>query len=140
MKDYDKGIWIDERQAWILSCAKNNLLLKTIRSEVEAYHLHGGSGSSTPYGPQDVVSETALNRRKDQQLRNYFQLVISEILPAKRLFITGPAGAKTGLHKELNLMKDHTFESITTESSDSMTENQFKALVREFFGQNKGLS
>ncbi len=133
MKELDKGIWLDERQAWIVSQKSKTVNLKAIDSDVETYHLHGGSGSSTPYGPQDAVSEPALNRRKNQQLKNYFQRVIDEVLPADRLYITGPAEAKIGLEKEISQLKDLSIQSLTIEPADSMTKNQFKAKVKDFF-------
>ena len=107
--------------------------LKSVESKVDFINLHGGSRSSTPYGPQETVSETGLLRRKKQQLRTYFKSVIDEILPAKRIYIAGPAEAKIGLQKEIEQMKNLSFGSMVVESADSMTENQFKAKVKQFF-------
>ncbi|MEO9870600.1 hypothetical protein [Ekhidna sp.] len=135
MKDLDKGVWIDERQSWIVYQRFGQINMKIISSNVETYHLHGGSGSSTPYGPQDAVSETALYRRKDHQLKNYFQKVIEELLPVKRLYVTGPAEAKIGLEKEISKMKNLSVRSVVLEAADSMTKNQFKAMVKDHFEQ-----
>ncbi|MEO9485224.1 MAG: hypothetical protein ABJG47_17325 [Ekhidna sp.] len=138
MKNLDKGVWIDERQAWIVYQNRNHVSLKAVGSEVETYHLHGGSGSSTPYGPQEAISETTLNRRKEQQLKNYYHLVIEELLPAKRLYISGPAEAKIALEKEIAQRKNLPLKSVVVEPADSMTKNQFKAKVKDFFEKNHG--
>lgn len=133
MKELDKGIWIDEKQAWIVYKKFEQTILKAIGSEVETYHLRGGSRTSTPYGPQDTVSETGLLRRKKQQLRQFYKRVINELLPAKRIYITGPAEAKIGLEKELASITNLTLKMLVVETADRMTENQFKAKVRDFF-------
>ncbi|MEP1096590.1 MAG: hypothetical protein ABJG78_15850 [Cyclobacteriaceae bacterium] len=135
MDELDKGIWIDETQAWIVYKKYKQINLKSVGSVVEPYHLRGGSRSSTPWGPQETVSETGLLRRKKQQLRTYFRRVIQELLPAKRVYIMGPAEAKIGLQKELEQMKSLSFKSMVVETADSMTQNQFKAKVKEFFAE-----
>lgn len=135
MQELDKGIWIDEKQAWIAYKKYKQVNLKSIGSIVEPYHLRGGSGSSTPYGPQETVSETGLLRRKKQQLKKYFTRVIEEMLPARRVYIMGPAEAKIGLKKEIEEMKSLPFQSVVVETADSMTQNQFKAKVKEFFAE-----
>ncbi len=133
MQDLDKGIWIDEKQAWIVFRKYNKTNLKAIGSDVETYHLRGGSRSSTPYGPQETVSETRLLRRKNQQLKNYYRRVLGELLPVSRVYLTGPAEAKVGLEKEILELKDLSLKTLRVETLDSMTKNQFKAKVRAFF-------
>ena len=132
MENLDKGVWVDERKAWIASKRSGDIIVVTIDSEVEPFHLHGGSGSSTPYGPQDTVSEKTLQRRKAQQLHRYFQHVIRMIKPVNRLLITGPAEARIGLEKEIGKSTLKLGMLINT-PSDSMTENQFRAMVLNHF-------
>ncbi len=133
MEELDKGVWIDEKQAWIVYRKFKQTNLKSVGSKVDTYHLRGGSGSSTPYGSQDTVSETGLLRRRKQQTRQFFQRVISEMLPARRIYITGPAEAKIGLKKEISSIKNLSLKSMVVESADRMTPNQFKAKVKDFF-------
>lgn len=133
MKTTDKGIWIDEREAWIVY-KDDEIKLKKIGSEVEPFRVHGGSGSSTPYGPQDTVSETKFMRRKKQQLKQYFVHLIDELKPVDRLYIAGPAEAKIGLESEIAGMSHDKINVVAVDTTDIMTENQWKAMVREFFG------
>ena len=129
----DKGVWIDEREALIVSSVGKQIIAKRITSNVEQYHVGGGSGSATPYGPQDAVSETGQLRRKKQQLKRFFQKVIKELKPAMRIYIIGPAKAKEGLRKELSETNDVSFQSLVVESADSMTQNQLKARIKSYF-------
>ena len=132
MKKDDVGIWIDEREALLVTFSEGKLIIQRIPSEVETYHVTGGSGSSTPYGPQDAVSETGYLRRKNQQLKKYFSRVMEHLKTAERILIIGPAEAKDGLRKELS-GSALPFERLAVKPADSMTENQLKARVKEFF-------
>lgn len=133
MKEDDIGVWIDEREALIVSYNSGLIKLKRLYSEVESYHVTGGAGSSTPYGPQDAVSETGYLRRKKQQLKRYFKLVIQELESARRIYVLGPAEAKEGLVKDLVASKEVVYERLNVETADSMTDNQLKARVSKFF-------
>ena len=52
------GIWLDKNKALIVSLTEETEVFKTIISNVENFHIHGGSGTRFKGGPQDVVQDS----------------------------------------------------------------------------------
>ena len=128
------GVWLDKEKALIVSVKNGNESMNTIVSEVENFHIHGGSGSKFKGGPQDVKQDSKYLEREKHQLKGYFKDVASEIEDAHAIVIFGPAQTKEKFHKELQ----ENYKAISTKvkavkTVDSMTENQLKALVRDSF-------
>ncbi|MDH5414982.1 MAG: hypothetical protein OEW87_12655 [Flavobacteriaceae bacterium] len=128
------GIWIDKEKAHIVTIENERTKLSTIASDIENYHVVGGSKSKTPWGPQQVVHDSKFTDREKHQLKNYFNNIIEKIKKADEIVIFGPA--KTNIKLEKEIIKNH--KSLAkkikkVEKSDSMTNNQFIALVRDFY-------
>lgn len=128
------GIWLDRQKAIIVNYSDDTAYLFKIESDVEDYNIKGGSRSKTPWGPQDNVSEKTYLERRKHQLASYFKKIAEEIKNSDAIAIYGPAETKT--HFKEALHKD--FEAIynkvkLVKTEDSMTDNQFKAIVRNFF-------
>lgn len=132
--DNNIGIWIDKKVAHIVRCRGSKATLNSVYSDLEFYNPKGGSRSKTRWGPQQVVHDKKYLEREKNQLKAYFEKVIAAILNADSIAIYGPAETYLKLHAEL---KKHAklHDKITLVSrSDSMSNNQFKALVKEFYG------
>ncbi len=128
------GIWIDKEKAHIVTIENEREKLTTITSDVENYHVGGGSKSKSPWGPQQVVHDSKYTDREKHQLKNYFNDIIKIIKNADEIVIFGPA--KTNVKLEKEIIKNHKSlaEKIKkVEKSDSMTNNQFIALVKDFY-------
>lgn len=128
------GIWIDKEKAHIVTIENEREKLTTIASDVENYHVVGGSKSKSPWGPQQVVHDSKYTDREKHQLKNYFNDIIKKIKKADEIVIFGPA--KTNIKLEKDIIKNHKSlaEKIKkVEKSDSMTNNQFIALVKDFY-------
>lgn len=131
------GIWLDKNKALIVTIENGVETLNTITSNLEHYHAQGGSGTRLKGGPQDVVQDSKYLEREKHQLKQYFRDIISEIKETDALVIFGPAGTNEKFSKELQ--ENHN--SISTKikdirKADSMTDNQVKAWVRDFFELN----
>jgi stalled ribosome rescue protein Dom34 len=138
MKAYQKnyaGIWIDHRQAVIVSITDHGETIKRIVSEIERkVRLSGGSRTAkTPYGPQQVSVDGKQQERINRQLRQYYQKIIQRIQDATKILILGPGEAKTELKKEMEKSGELAAKKITVEPADKMTERQVAAKVRQFF-------
>jgi stalled ribosome rescue protein Dom34 len=138
MKAYQKnyaGIWIDHRQAVIVSITDHGETIKRIVSEIERkVRLSGGSRTAkTPYGPQQVSVDGKQQERINRQLRQYYQKIIQKIQDATKILILGPGEAKTELKKEMEKSGELAAKKITVEPADKMTERQVAAKVRQFF-------
>ena len=72
------GLWIDNAKTHLFFYSEKEIKVKTIYSEIEDFHMKGGSGSSTPYAPQDVVSGKKLMERKKTKNPNQQKTVPTE--------------------------------------------------------------
>ena len=126
------GVWIDYDKAYVIRLSKGKEQLKRIDSNIEHFNLKGGSRSKVSYGPQDNVSESKLLARKKQQQSSFFTKIIEVLNPQDQIIVFGPATAKIGLKKVLEQHPLFRQNDISIESSDSMTENQMKAWIRNY--------
>nr|WP_288934542.1 hypothetical protein [uncultured Allomuricauda sp.] len=131
------GIWLDKQEAngVILNNGKESLF--KIPSELEFFNPKGGSRSKTKWGPQDVVQDSKYLEREKHQLKDYFEKIAGQISDADEIAIFGPAEAP---EKFVDALKDRhpglAAKVKATKTADSMTENQFKALVKQSFGMD----
>jgi stalled ribosome rescue protein Dom34 len=128
------GIWIDKKNTYIVSLRKGETAFETIFSNVEHYHVKGGSGSKFKGGPQDVVQDSKYLEREKQQLKAYYSDIISKIEKADALAIFGPAESKNKFQKEINEHHKLLSQKVKiVQAADSMTKNQLIAMVKAFY-------
>ena len=132
------GIWIDKDKAHIVKINDNgNESFTTLESNLEHFKAKGGTGQRFKSGPQDVIKDSKYLEREKHQLKQYFKNIAEEIKDTDALVIFGPAGTNQKFRKELS----QSFSMLDTkvkgvEKADSMTDNQVKAWVREYFELN----
>ena len=128
------GIWLDKNKAFIVTLTNEIEVFETIISNVENFHIHGGSGTRFKGGPQDVVQDSKYLEREKHQFKVYFKELASEIKEADGILIFGPAEVKDKFKKELEILyEDINAKVKDVQTADSMTENQVKAWVRDYF-------
>ena len=131
------GIWLDKNKALIVTLENQQEILQSIDSNIEHFRPHGGSGSRLKGGPQDVVQDSKFLEREKQQMKLYFKEVATRVTDADALVVFGSAGTNEKFAKEL---QEH-YKPLSSKikgihKADSMTDNQVKALVRDFFNTN----
>ena len=120
--------------AIVVTLYNGELSLNTILSNIEHFHVHGGSGTRLKGGPQDVVQDSKYLEREKHQLKKYFNDIISEIKEANGIVLFGPAEMREKLYKEI--AQNHTDLKAKIKDvvkTDSMTKRQVKAWVKAFF-------
>ncbi len=136
------GIWVDRRKAIIITLQRELPIdrayiqsIDRIDSGVEArVRLSGGSGTrGTPWGPQDIAVDGKSEARRQDQLKQYFGLIITKISEADRIIIMGPGETKTQLRKAVDKIRDLAARVEPVETVDKLTEKQIAARVRRFF-------
>ena len=127
------GIWLDNQKAYIVYLSNGNESIVRVNSDVEDFHVHGGSATPSPYGTHDAVSERRFLERKKHQMNRYYKVLKSRVKNCEAIYICGPANAKLGLAKMLTSEKTLCHKLAEVETCDSMTQNQIIAQVREFF-------
>jgi len=131
------GIWLDKDKALIVAIENDVETLNTITSNIEHFRPHGGSGTRFKGGPQDVVQDSKFLEREKHQLKQYYKSIASEIKDTDALVIFGPAETNEKFSEELHENYKHLSAKIKgVKKADSMTENQIKAWVRDFFKSN----
>lgn len=128
------GIWLDKEKAHVVTLKNDTENFETILSELDFFHPKGGSGTKFKGGPQDVVQDSSYLERETHQLKKYFGIIAEKVKDADALALFGPAQAYEKLRKELELSHPQLAAKITSVVKvDSMTDNQVKALVRDFY-------
>lgn len=130
------GIWLDKEKAHLVTLKNEDVRFKTIFSQIEFFHPKGGARSKTRWGPQDVVQDSKYLEREKHQLKLYFKELAKTMEDAEAIAIFGPADTNLKFYKELKEnFKTLALKVKTVEKVDSMTENQVKAMVRNFFNK-----
>lgn len=94
----------------------------------------GGSRTSkTPWGLQQVVSESKSEARHQRQLRSFYRRRLPHRTKAHRIMIMGPGEAKTGLMKVIADNPALSARVAGVETRDKMTPKQVAARVGAFF-------
>lgn len=128
------GIWLDKEKAHIVRLENDSAAMTTIESNIENFKIHGGSGTRLKGGPQDVVQDSKYLERDKYQLRAYFKVLVSKIKDADAIVLFGPAQTNEKFNKGLQEnYEDLAAKVKAVKTVDSMTDNQVKALIRDFY-------
>ncbi|WP_439152306.1 hypothetical protein [Winogradskyella sp.] len=131
------GVWIDNDKAYIVEVENGSEKLTTVKSNIERFKAKGGSGQRFKSGPQDVIKDSKYLEREKHQLKQYFEDVVAKIKDTNALVIFGPAGTNQKFSKELNTNYNTLASKIKdVVKADSMTDNQIKAWVKDYFKLN----
>jgi stalled ribosome rescue protein Dom34 len=121
----DVGLWIDHREATIVTLADKAEDVKHIVSGMEKHVRFGGDAEKS-------TSEDNRDRRFTNHLNQFFEEVINSLRAADSILIFGPGEAKGELAKRLEI-ENLSGRVIGVETVDKMTEPQIAAMVRERF-------
>lgn len=131
------GIWLDKDKAIVVALVNGKEQINKIESNIEHFHIHGGSGTKSKGGPQDVVQDSRYLEREKHQTKAYFKTIVSEIKDSNAIAIFGPAQTNEKFNKELvENFNDLSKKVKGLKKVDKMTDNQFVALVKDFFKTN----
>jgi len=128
------GIWIDRRQAILVSLTDTKETVKTLVSNIEKHvRTSGGARTSTPYGPQEIMAEDRIERKYGRHLDRFYAEVMAELAQADAIVLFGPGQAKGEMKKRLERSKVLAKKLKAVETVDKMTETQIRSKVKEFF-------
>lgn len=135
MKKVQTGIWLDFREAYIITfTGEGDAAVKHLRSEVEHHATKGGSRSKSAWGPQFSPPDLKDLERDKHAEHHYFQKILENIGPdTDDIVIFGPAQAKLGLKKEIESIKHYKPRLLGAFPSDYITHNEMVVLMRDFF-------
>ncbi|MBU2493047.1 MAG: hypothetical protein KJ571_10525 [Bacteroidetes bacterium] len=123
------GLWIDQRNAIIVSLTKDEVKTDRINSNIENDALTDGA---TNKDSEDDIRD----RRFTKYINIYYDEVIKFVREAESIFIFGPGDAKNELKKRLEKeIKNRLI--IDIETADNLTDNQIVAKVQKYFKLQK---
>jgi len=128
------GIWIDKEKANIVTLKDESEQFSTINSDIKYYNV---KANKTIGGAKEVVKDRKYLEREKHQIKSYFKEIASKIKDANAIVIFGPAQLRVKFKKEL----DKNYKQISAKvksviKANKMTDNQVKALVRDYFSTN----
>ncbi|MDT0552130.1 hypothetical protein [Urechidicola vernalis] len=128
------GIWLDKNEAIVIFLEGGKEEIFSIPSNLEHFHIQGGSGTRFKGGPQDVVQDSKYMQRETHQLNIFFKNIIENVKDSNAIVLFGPAQVKEKFNKELEKHYPSCFNILKgVYTTDSMTDNQLKAWVRKFY-------
>lgn len=116
------GLWIDYREAVIVTCVNHMEKIRRIPSHVEKLVSDADAAR--------VSQQDRHDKRFDAHLCKYYGKVIGVIRHADSIVIFGPGKAKSELQKKLE-NQGLAEQILAFETTDSMTAGQIVAKVRE---------
>ena len=125
------GLWIDHAHARMVELGDEGQAgLATIASNIEGHHrTTGGRGTTLP-GRLGGNPGTKRDRHREQELRRYYNTIISLVSRADRLVVMGPGRAKQEFMKELEHYPAVRNRVAGVEATDKLTANQIAAHAR----------
>jgi len=129
------GIWIDHREAVLVSIENNATSVCLVESEVgQHFHPSGGWKAGGTSVAQSIVKEQTADERRKHGLHAFYQKVIKKVAgKTDEIYIFGPGSAKHELIKEVEKLKGPHITISAVETCDRMTLPQITAKVRSFF-------
>jgi len=133
--DRNVGLWIDHKQAFVISHADGRI--EVIPSHLEPpAHYSGGTRLGGKLNSK-ADQEPRHNDRFRLQLNKYYQQVINAIKDAKSIFLMGPGEAKVEFQKVIKRHKAMQKRLLKVETAAKMTRNQMLAHVEKFYKSQK---
>src|ERR1035437_4383484 len=128
------GLWIDHREAVIVSITANGEEMTEISSHVEKHPGHDPSIAAPTGHHEDrkVKATDSQQREFTAHLDRYYDEVVTAVRDAEAIYVFGPGEAKGQFKKRLDHAKlgDRV---VAVETTDKMSDHQISAKVRDYF-------
>ena len=127
------GLWIDQKKAVIVIQNEQGEDIQKIESGVGRHiPYRGASRPKSPYSAQYQQADDQLDNKFSEQLKKFYDKVITQIRAAEAVFIFGPGEAKSELEKRI-IHEKVKVPIVGIETIDKMTDRQIATKVRKYF-------
>jgi len=128
------GIWLDQKEANIITLLDDSFQKKTIYSDIEFRERYDGEKKQFGrFGDQYLNSEQSKSNKISEQTNRYLNTIISEIKNVDELFVFGPAQTKIKLERAIQNHPNLTSKLKEILNAEKMSENQKVAYVKNYF-------
>jgi hypothetical protein len=137
MSKHGIGVWIDQRNAFIVRPANEDCDIVEVLSDVEAHRKStGGKAKSKPYMHESGPSSASHHDRSiDNAMNKYLSEVAMHLKGETNILLLGPGESKQKLRNLLMVGNDQYHKcEISLKASETMTKPQLKAAVLSHFG------
>lgn len=127
------GLWIDHREAVVITLDEPGVSVQRILSEVEKNPQRAVNAEDFgPFESQRVKADDRRQKALSSYLQSYYDTVIDSLKDADAILIFGPGEAKIEVKQRL---EDRKMDSriVGFETADSMTEPQMVAKTKSYF-------
>jgi hypothetical protein len=130
------GVWIDHKQAIVVLIAEAGQEIKKIAFDIgQPVRPAGKRRPKIKYTPNDFVAEDRLERKVENDRKDYYDDVVACIRGADSLLILGPGEAKGEFSKHIKAKKVRGVV-VELETADKMTDRQLAAKVQQHFAMS----
>ena len=128
------GVWIDQKEANIITLSRDTAYSKTIYSDVETrIRIEGEKKQFGRFGDQYLVDEKGKENRVKEYTQKYLLRVLKELDKAGEILLFGPAQTKFRLEKLISEIPEMAIKLKDIKTSENMTHNQKSAYVRDYY-------
>jgi len=128
------GVWIDQKEANIITLSRDGNYSKTIYSDIETrIRIEGEKKQFGRFGDQFLVDEKGKENRVKEYTHKYLLRVLKELGKADEILLFGPAQTKFRLEKLISEIPEMAIKLKDVSTSEKMTHNQKSAYVRDYY-------
>ena len=129
------GVWIDHKQAIVVIVTNAGNEIKKIAFDIgQPVRSARSKRPKGKFTPNDYIAEDRLERKVENDRKDYYDDVIASLRGAAAILILGPGEAKGEFVKRINSKK--LFAGIVEqETADKMSDRQLAAKVAEHFNK-----
>ncbi len=128
------GIWIDQKEANMITLLEDSQEYKTIYSDIETRERFSGETKQYGrFGDQYLNYEKGKENKINELTTKFLNVIIKELNDIDELLIFGPAQTKSKLEKLIQKIPDLNSKLKDVQTSKNMSENQKIAYVKSYF-------
>ena len=128
------GVWIDQKEANIITLERDGDYSKTIYSDIETrIRIEGEKKQFGRFGDQYLVDEKGKENRVKEYTQKYLLRVVKELGKADEILLFGPAQTKFRLEKLISEIPEMLIKLKDIKTTENMTHNQKSAYVRDYY-------
>jgi hypothetical protein len=128
------GIWIDHRQAVIVTIRGGEATTRTLYSGADSRVRITGGSHTAGSGIPDGVPESRRDGRIVRQLDKFYDAVMDTVRDAARIRVCGPGEARVELQKKIAAHHEMGPRLEAVEPCDRITMARFIARVKQEYG------
>ena len=132
------GIWLDFKQAFIITLKNEEHSIKQIESNIEfRERVEGETKKFGRFGGQYITYEKQRENKRLNQTNEFIKQILKEIAACDSFVIFGPSKMKKLLNKEIknNLLIANKLLGVF--KATQLTENQMIAWVKDYYNTLK---